>query len=441
MFCSKQFRDFWTELSLINNVKEYEEQFEYVFTSRFEGYGFKWKSYIDLQELEPSDSIKYMNFLLFSPLDLIKNRRLPILSKHVFNVTRETMLSYNDCSEIPKVINFIRENTQYDVGFIYEYLVRNYNMYDIQNALDLTYIIPEQTVDAKIPEKVSRVVVVAHLFYRDLFEYCIAYFRNVPPYVDIYITTDAAKKKKEIEKVLKKFRLKNKTEVQVVEPVGREWSAFLLAGGKIIENYDLACFIHDKKSSQMFYGTVGKTFCDTLWDNVIGDMGYVQNIINIFEKHPLLGLLSPPGVYHGTFFHTSIDYWTICYEGTVKLLNKLGRAVPMSPQKPPVSIGSAFWCRVEAVKALFRYPFQYDNFPQEPMAVDGTFNHFLERIVPYVAQSEGYLSGIIMNTNYAGNDITNKRVILEDILKELKRSNDICLTTFYDTISSLKNGI
>ncbi|MBQ8188681.1 MAG: hypothetical protein IJZ44_02775 [Lachnospiraceae bacterium] len=436
MLHTESFRHFWRKLKKIKNIKEYQEEFEFVFTEYWEARGFTWISYVDTRDLEAEDNTRFMNYLLLCPRELMEKRRLPVLSKYLFQIEREVMLSYHDGSEISRVLQYIDEKTDYDLAYIYEFLLRNHNIYDIYNMLNLNYIV---TGNARITceQKKGKVIVFAHLFYEDLFDYCLEYLGRLPSYVDICITTANESKKRAIEARLDNVGLPNKVMIYAVEARGREWSAFLITGKEIIKNYELACFIHDKKSSQMFYPTVGKCFCDVLWENTIGQ-GNVEQIIQFFDENKYLGILSAPGVYHGNFFHTSADYWTICYEEVQKLLERLQVTVPMDPDKPPLTIGTAFWCRVSAIRNLFEYPFGYEDFPAEPMAVDGTFNHALERSIAYIAQANGYMTGVVMDSKYAGNDLINKNYIMLHVLRELKKSKHICLSTFYDLMRTMR---
>lgn len=225
----------------------------------------------------------------------------------------------------------------------------------------------------------------------------------------------------------------------MTEARGREWSAFLMTMAKYLKEYDIFCMIHDKKSSQMFYESVGRTFCDILWANVLDSREYIDGVLSLFDSNPEIGLLIPPEVYHGTFFDTAIDFWTICFDETVKLSQKLNLKVPFDKDKPPISIGSVFWCRSAALDNLLLHTFSFSDFPKEPMDVDGTFSHALERILPFVAQSQGYYTATIMNSKYAAVDIANKQFIIRNILKYLKSKT--CVATLQTTLGFLKREV
>ena len=42
--------------------------------------------------------------------------------------------------------------------------------------------------------------------------------------------------------------------------------------------------------------------------------------------------------------------------------------------------GTLFWARTDSLKPLFNIPISYDMFPKEPIGIDGTIAHALERL-------------------------------------------------------------
>ena len=52
--------------------------------------------------------------------------------------------------------------------------------------------------------------------------------------------------------------------------------------------------------------------------------------------------------------------------------------------------GTMFWYRPEALKPLFDLNLTEQDFPEEPLPVDGTIAHAIERLPVYIAWSQGY---------------------------------------------------
>ena len=82
----------------------------------------------------------------------------------------------------------------------------------------------------------------------------------------------------------------------------------------------------------------------------------------------------------------------------------------MAEDKAPVApLGSVFWFRTKALAKLHEYPWTYEDFPEEPLPVNGTISHAIERIRPYVAQEAGYYPALVMAEPFAEIEVTNLR--------------------------------
>ena len=57
---------------------------------------------------------------------------------------------------------------------------------------------------------------------------------------------------------------------------------------------------------------------------------------------------------------------------------------------PVFSPGTMFYYRPAALKNLFQKPWTPEDFPPEPLPDRGTKAHAMERIVPYIAQANGF---------------------------------------------------
>ncbi|MGN0432260.1 MAG: rhamnan synthesis F family protein [Lachnospiraceae bacterium] len=433
----EKFWEFWERLPEVNEFSQTEAEFEYILTNVFEKCGYKWDVYCDTAEWEKQESAKFVSFLLFQPYKLLREKKLPIISRELFFVPKEVELCYHCGNEIERVLMYIKEYTKYDLNLVYDYLLSKLNVYDIWEKLNSTYILP-LGIDSH-REISQKVVVVAHLYYEDLFHKSIRYLMNIPVYIDIIITTDSDKKM-EILKHECEDTLKNHWIVLKVSSRGREWSSLLIEISEKLERYDIFCFIHDKKSSQMYYSSVGENFNDLLWDNMLASKEYINNTLWLFEENERLGILVPPIVYHGEFWGHAVDFWTICFESTKALAERLQLKCVLNAKKPVLTIGSTFWARVTALKTLLEYPFCLEDFPEEPMEIDGTINHALERILAFVAQDAGYYTGIVMNNCWAESDLVNIKVLLQKILVELREKGNIDITSTFSTFEELRKS-
>ena len=73
---------------------------------------------------------------------------------------------------------YLRDHTDFDVNLIWDNALRSMNMADLVKNLQLTYVLPTQTVTRE--PKQQKVALIAHLYYMDLVEPTLEYIRNMP---------------------------------------------------------------------------------------------------------------------------------------------------------------------------------------------------------------------------------------------------------------------
>lgn len=266
-----------------------------------------------------------------------------------------------------------------------------------------------------------RIAVIVHLYYETTLKEALSYLASVPGYIDIYITTCSEVKKQHIEAICKEIGI-NIVEIRVVQNRGREISALLIGCKDIWNQYEYICFVHDKATSGNDGSKmIGHSYMYMLWENLLKSGVYIENIVKYMKHNPSIGLLVPAAPYHGNYFGNYGDEWTICYEKTVQLAKMLGIPSDISKEDPPVALGTAFWCRTEALKPLWNADFSYDLFEPEPMPSDNTFSHAIERILPYAAKAADYSTEWIMNNVYASLELSNYHFILNFLVSRMRK--------------------
>lgn len=300
---------------------------------------------------------------------------------------------------------------------IWDELIHECEVGELRTALHLDYVF-QTTGKRHIWEK-KKIAVIAHINYTDLISRCFSYITEIPEYIDVYITT---KGNKNIILIQKKIEELSRNNIQIVVPEdrGREISGLLVACKSVLMKYEYLCFVHDKKSNKGEpFQTVGQSFCDVLWENSIKSSVYIENVIKKFEEESRLGLLAPPVPYVSKLFMVGFLGWCNSYNKTVELAERLNLNSNITINKQPFVLGTTFWCRTKALRPLFEHGFTYEDFEPEPMPSDNTISHGIERILPYVAQSEGYYSGIMMTAEYASLYTCNYQYMLDTIVDKV----------------------
>ena len=411
------------------SYQQTEEKYEFVLTQYLKKCGLVSDVYINTSELNGKDNKFFISHILFNIDILLEKKAMPFIPKYIFNITKEVFLNYGDSMQVQRTLDFLKKNTKYAIDNIYEYIVENVNMYTIVTNMNLFFTIREKKRISILPKIYPKVVIVAYLFYEDEMDERIQYLRSIHALVDIIIITDSKYKKDTLKR-----RIDFECRIIVSRPRGREWAGFLIETKKYIENYKYLCFLHDKKTDYMAYKSIGKSFQSLLWENMVLSKNYVENIIDFFEKNSYIGVLLPPIPNFGVYTGLVGNYWTVCFDETIKLAKRIG--IPLSyfnRENPPLSIGSCFWCRTDAITPLLDIEWSYEDFQSEPLPIDGTLNHALERIIPYVAQMRGYLSAYIVNEQYDQSIKSNNFYMLRELINAVNTSG-----TFENIINEIE---
>ncbi len=410
LFMSREYQDFWEKMTPVVNYNEAVGKYEAIFTKKFADLGYKWDTFVPMDDLEATATQP----LLMCALELIKNRRCPIVKRRMFFQNHFDILSEIDGSNCRKTLEYIEKNCNYDTGMIWENLLRTTHLADLKCAMNMNYILPVEI--CKEPSN-SKVAVIFHLYFKDQTAYCRDYLANLPEKTDFYIAVSSEESKREVEKSFSEI-VTGKLTVRVTQNRGRDLGTLLIEFKDVVPDYDYICFAHDKKAGQVKPQSIGLCFRDKCFENTLGSKEYVQNIIRTFDENPCLGMLMPPPPNHGPYYFTLKDSWSMNFQQTVELAKKLKLNVPISPLKMPVApLGSFFWFRSAAYKTMLSYPWSYDDFPPEPIADDGTILHAMERLRPFAVQHDGFYSAWVMCDDYARCEYGNMVFMLSEALR------------------------
>lgn len=411
MVKDRAFQKYWDNHVEINCYEDAIGKHEAIFTKYFGDMGFRWETYVNTDDLDGFSCYP----ILDCPVKLIRDYGCPVFKRRVFFHDYKSKLVQTTAGQGKELLAYLKENTDYDVSLIWENILRTNNMADIKENLNLNYILPS---NVKIStERKRSAVLVMHIYYEDLVSYCLDYAKAMPDGSDLIITTDSKAAKKIIENEIQTQDL-NFADIRIVEIEnrGRDVSALLVAAAPYLQNYEYVCFVHDKKVKQLRWGCSGFDFSERCFRNVLGSKTYVENILATFDENPYMGLAFPPPPNHAEYFANVGHQWGPNFTIAKGVYDKLGLTVPMDEDKEPIApLGTMFWFRTVALKKILEYQWQYQDYPEEPIPVDGTILHGIERIYPFVAQDAGYYSAWIMSSDYAVTEWTNEDYMLRTL--------------------------
>lgn len=410
---SIEFQKYWNNIPKIHSYDESVGRHESLFTKHFADMGYVWDVYVNTDAYEGVTSYP----LNFYAKELIIDEKCPIFKRRSFFQPYNYVIANTVGQSAAELYRYLKDTGLYDVNMIWDNILRIYNQEDLLRCMQLNYIISSKYTDEKKTKEIlseKKLALVMHLYFSDLVKESKVYASYMPEETDIYITTDTPEKKQLIENTFSDLKCHH-LEVRLIENRGRDVSSLLVGVADVIEEYDLACFVHDKKTTQIKPRSIGGGFAYKCFSNTLYNREFISNIVQLFDDNPRMGMLSPPMPNHGIFWMLYGNEWGPNFKSTKKLAEELKITVPMSEDKTAVApYGTFFWFRPKAMKPLFEKKWEYKDFPQEPNKIDGTLLHAVERIYPFAVQQAGFYPGIIMSDDFAAIEHTNLSYYLRE---------------------------
>jgi len=235
-----------------------------------------------------------------------------------------------------------------------------------------------------------------HMYYVDLYIDFIERLKEFPCPFDLYITIS----NKIYEKSLCSFfsskiiPILKSVNVIVVENRGRDVAPWLIEMRNVHNQYDLFGHFHTKKSIEFGFATKWRSY---LLDNLLQQHATID-ILNLFFLNTNLGIVYPPlyrDIYHAFFSAGDSPFQEVTL--VRKYLAEIGLPSIDNYNEIPFSAGTMFWYRPAALNRMFYDGLSYNDFPKEPVGVNGTLAHAIERLPSYIASIAGYTTKLYLN--------------------------------------------
>jgi len=219
-----------------------------------------------------------------------------------------------------------------------------------------------------------------HAYYPELMEELLRCLADNASRCDLFVSTTRNADLGALRRSLASYA-RGDVRIDSVPNRGRDIGPFLTEYGWLSTKYDLLGHLHCKKTPQ-YNAEVGQNWRTFLWRNLVGG-GYpmMDVIAKQFEDDPGLGLVFPDD--------PNLVGWKSNKECAARLAKKMGLTADL-PQALEFPVGTMFWCRGAALRPLFELGLTWDDYPLEPLLFDGTILHAIERLLPFIAQHQGY---------------------------------------------------
>lgn len=367
--------------------------------------------------------------------DYLLEQGSPFLKRKAFTIPHVDKLEKTFGFAGKRALNWITQKTKYPVENIIDDLCHTLPASQITQSLQLVISLPEGNLFAEESYE-YKVAAICFSYYEDLIEYNLGYLKNLPnnALVVVVMVNESLKKSWEnyiYEKDLTK-RLRFLFRVQ--QNRGRNESAYWVTCRDIIENNDFICCIHDKKSPKATNKIVGHEWYRHCCDHLLGSSQSVYSILSTFEKNDWIGLIEPIEPLFEHILETVIAKpWDGNKQEAKELYKKLKLSIPFD-EYPRAPWGGMFWVRGQAMRALYRHEWKYEDFPEEPLQPNGTLLHALERLYPSLVQEEGYVTAQVCLSSQIGAYYANLFSIIQNF------TNDSLQNFYIETSESKKHS-
>lgn len=410
MLKSYEFKKYWDNLLPMNSYFEAVGFHEAIFTKHFADMGYSWGVYVDTNNIPTYAA----NPIFEDPYKLIKDFRCPILKRKNFLTDYNHLVGISTANFNWEAYNYVKNYTKYDTNLIWDNLLRLENQYDIYFNMGLNYIVSNNKLDKDVLKN-KKLLFIMYISDDTYINETIEKIKSLPNFFDILIILNEEIKNENILKEINliknltlRFKPNNKLEVDALYTTSKD----------IIFNYDLVCYINDKKRYNTTIDIITRSITYRAFYNLICDEDYILNIINLFDNEKRIGFITSPPSPSSIYYSDLCDqYWLHNFEATdIFLKNELNINANINMYKKPInSFDHSFWFRPEALHDLFELDLNYDDYKREVIKRYQKIADVIMWSEPYIVQKNGYLPIYISSNEMAKRELTTYQFITKNL--------------------------
>ncbi|MHB8321192.1 MAG: rhamnan synthesis F family protein [Acidithiobacillus sp.] len=177
--------------------------------------------------------------------------------------------------------------------------------------------------------------------------------------------------------------LGGQVEMRVVPNRGRDLGPLCTTFADTIRrNYDLVGHVHTKRSPHASEALIRQWVYFLLTTQLGGSVPMADRILGAMVADPRIGMVFPDD--------PNILSWGENRSHAEALAQRLGISALPLPEEIVFPVGSMFWARVSALEPLLTLGLVWEDYPAEPVPIDGTMLHALERLLPMIVTATGH---------------------------------------------------
>lgn len=229
-------------------------------------------------------------------------------------------------------------------------------------------------------------VIVCHLYYMELLEEVAALISSRVQHFDVVVTMPVTKEDwcGKIEQTIPGSR------TVTFENMGRDVRPFLkLLEQGLLDDYDLICKIHGKKSKHdNRLSMLGDNWRRLMYLNLIGSQSALDETLHCFATEPEIGMIGPWALRCPGPVWDKKQGWAANRGRIIELAARMG--ISEDRFKLDFYAGTMFWVRRSALEPLRQLALADSYFEPERGLLDGGPEHAIERIFATSVIKAGY---------------------------------------------------
>ena len=240
-------------------------------------------------------------------------------------------------------------------------------------------LIPEETENwAK-----QKIAICLHIYYDDFIEKFAESLTSLPCPIDVFVACGSEEIQQKVESSFKQLANVINIRSCIVPNRGRNFGPFLVEFSTELLEYDLMCHLHSKKS--LYSGREQTQWFDYLNQYLLKDRHVVACILRLFDANPEFGMYYPTSFW---MMPSWVNHWTCNKSYAADLVTDWDIDITNNFVNYPV--GGMFWARPKALIQLLQADYDYADFPEEPLANDGSWLHALERSLGLLVEKNDF---------------------------------------------------
>lgn len=408
MLKSLDFLKYWKYIPPIMSKTESTALHETVFTKHFEEQGYRSDAFVNLKDYQG----RCNNLSIFMADEMLINNRCPLLKRRAFFFPEyRNLLNESLGNRAIGLLNYIKQNTMYNIDLIWEDLLQTQKMSVLRNNLHFSHVIPEGINGALTEQEQTEIAVIAYIpkpFYLDIF---LKYVRELDEKIQIVLLCSKDDTEEVCRLASKSFaqieyrRVEIREENISLDCLRYSYDVFLQA--------KYVCCFWNYNSIQEKLRQAEEDFCEYQYSSLLGDGTYIGSVMQLMRNEPRMGMLLPMETNFAGYYSRMIASHMSRVGYLKNQFCRMNLSVPFDDSLY-TNLETSFWIKSQAAIALMELLHVEERFE-----VAGEIGNAIDYFFPMLIQQCGYYSASVTNAKNAAIALDNFHYMQHRMLPRL----------------------